>query len=110
MSKLGFKDVIMFLKIFGISSLFFISGIVICFIGRKYLNINWPEYIVISVVLIFSGIIVSVIETIRYIKTHNKNVQNDLDKLKRYLDNHGYLSWVEEQEKKEKDKKNEKDL
>lgn len=110
MSKFGFNDVIMFLKIFGISSLFFISGITICFIGRKYLDINWPEYIVISVILIVSGIVISIIETIRYIKVHNKNVQNDLDKLKDYLDNHGYLSWVKEQEKKEKEKKDEKDL
>lgn len=110
MSKINFNDVIMFLKIFGISSLFFISGIVICFIGRKYLDINWPEYIVISVVLIVCGIVISIIETIRFIKVHNKNVQNDLDKLKDYLDNHGYLFWVKEQEKKEKEKKDEKDL
>ncbi|WP_374696838.1 hypothetical protein [Spiroplasma endosymbiont of Polydrusus formosus] len=65
MSKIMFKDVIVFLKIFGISSLFFVSGIVIL-----------------------------IIKTIRYIKTHNKNVQKDLDILKNYLNNTGYLSLV----------------
>ncbi len=32
MPKVTIKDLIMFLKIFGISSLFFIIGIIICFI------------------------------------------------------------------------------
>jgi hypothetical protein len=31
MPEVNIKDIIMFLKMFGISSLFFISGIVICF-------------------------------------------------------------------------------
>lgn len=110
MPKFSVKDIIMFLKMFGISSIFFIAGIIICFIGRKYLFIDWPEYVIVSVVLIFSGIFVLIIETIKYIKTHNKNVKDNLDKLKDYLDNHGYLSWVEEQEKKEKEENNEKDL
>ncbi len=35
MPKVEVKDVIMFLKIFGVSSLFFISGIIICFYRRK---------------------------------------------------------------------------
>jgi phosphotransferase system glucose/maltose/N-acetylglucosamine-specific IIC component len=77
MPKVTIRDIIMFLKIFGVSSLFFIAGIIICFIGRKYLNINWPEYIVISVVLIVSGIIVSIIETFRFIKTHKKEQKQD---------------------------------
>jgi hypothetical protein len=121
MWKLNFKDIMMFLKIFGVSSIFFISGIIICFIGRKYLNINWPEYIVISIVLIFSGIIVSIIETIRYIKTYEickcnkynkkiKKINNNLDILKNYLDHTGYLSWIVEQERKEEVKKDEKNL
>ncbi len=35
MPKIEVKDVIMFLKIFKVSSLFFIAGIIICFIGEK---------------------------------------------------------------------------
>ncbi|UZQ31066.1 MAG: hypothetical protein OHM56_06165 [Spiroplasma phoeniceum] len=72
MPKIEVKDVIMFLKIFGVSSLFFISGIIICFIGEKTLGISWPAYVIVSAMLIGAGIIVLIIETIRFIKTHNK--------------------------------------
>jgi uncharacterized membrane protein YraQ (UPF0718 family) len=40
MPKVEIKDVIMFLKIFGVSSLFFIAGIIICFIGPTKLGIG----------------------------------------------------------------------
>lgn len=110
MSKFSVKDVIMFLKMFGISSLFFIAGIVICFIGRKYLFVDWPEYVIVSIVLIVAGIVILIIETIRYIKTHNKKLNDDLDILKNYLDSNGYLSWLKQQEKNEKENKDEKDL
>ncbi|MBW3057666.1 hypothetical protein D6D54_04755 [Spiroplasma poulsonii] len=75
MPKVTIKDVIMFLKIFGISSLFFIAGITICFIGEKTLGISWPAYVIVSAMLIGAGIIVLIIETIRFIKTHNKKEQ-----------------------------------
>lgn len=77
MPKITIKDVIMFLKIFGVSSLFFIAGIIICFIGEKTLGISWPAYIIISAMLIGAGIIVLIIETIRFIKTHNKQQKQD---------------------------------
>lgn len=77
MSKVNIKDVIMFLKIFGVSSLFFIAGIIICFIGEKTLGISWPAYVIVSAMLIGAGIIVLIIETIRFIKTHNKKQKED---------------------------------
>ncbi|WP_342256055.1 hypothetical protein [Spiroplasma endosymbiont of Poecilobothrus nobilitatus] len=77
MPKVTIKDLIMFLKIFGISSLFFIAGIVICFIGEKTLGISWPAYVIISAMLIGAGIIVLIIETIRFIKTHKKEQKQD---------------------------------
>ncbi|WP_348735384.1 hypothetical protein [Spiroplasma endosymbiont of Ammophila pubescens] len=77
MSKVTIKDLIMFLKIFGISSLFFIAGIIICFIGEKTLGISWPAYVIISAMLIGAEIIVLIIETIRFIKTHNKAQKQD---------------------------------
>ncbi len=77
MPKVEVKDVIMFLKIFGVSSLFFIAGIIICFIGEKTLNISWPAYVIVSAMLIGSGIIVLIIETIRFIKTHKKEQKQD---------------------------------
>ncbi|WP_338991767.1 hypothetical protein [Spiroplasma endosymbiont of Seladonia tumulorum] len=77
MPKVEVKDVIMFLKIFGISSLFFIAGIIICFIGEKTLGISWPAYVIVSAMLIGAGIIVLIIETIRFIKTHNKQQKQD---------------------------------
>ncbi len=74
MPKLTIKDLIMFLKIFGISSLFFIALIIICFIGEKTLFISWPAYVVIvSLMIIAVGIIVLIIETIIFIKTRKKN-------------------------------------
>ncbi len=76
MPKVKVKDVIMFLKIFGVSSLFFIAGIIICFIGEKTLGISWPAYVIVSAMLIGAGIIVLIIETIRFIKTHNKKEEN----------------------------------
>ncbi|WP_342223502.1 hypothetical protein [Spiroplasma endosymbiont of Asaphidion curtum] len=57
MSKFGIKDIIMFLKVFGISSLFFVAGIVICLIGHTHLRIGWPAYVIISAMLISAGII-----------------------------------------------------
>ncbi|MFJ1521939.1 hypothetical protein [Spiroplasma sp. ald] len=77
MPKVEVKDVIMFLKIFGVSSLFFIAGIIICFIGEKTLGISWPAYVIVSAMLIGAGIIILIIETIRFIKTHNKNQKQD---------------------------------
>ncbi len=77
MSKVEVKDVIMFLKIFGVSSLFFIAGIIICFIGEKTLGISWPAYVIVSAMLIGAGIIVLIIETIRFIKTHKKEQKQD---------------------------------
>ncbi|WP_348735007.1 hypothetical protein [Spiroplasma endosymbiont of Ammophila pubescens] len=77
MLKVNIKDVIMFLKIFGVSSLFFIAGIIICFIGEKTLGISWPAYVIVSAMLIGAGIIVLIIETIRFIKTHNKKQKED---------------------------------
>lgn len=77
MPKVTIKDLIMFLKIFGISSLFFIAGIVICFIGEKTLGISWPAYVIISAMLIGAGIIILIIETIRFIKTHKKEQKQD---------------------------------
>ncbi len=72
MPKVTIKDLIMFFKIFVVSSLFFIAGIIICFIGEKTLGISWPVYVIVSAMLIGAGIIVLIIETIRFIKTHNK--------------------------------------
>ncbi|UZQ30029.1 MAG: hypothetical protein OHM56_05495 [Spiroplasma phoeniceum] len=77
MPKVTIKDLIMFLKIFGVSSLFFIAGIIICFIGEKTLGISWPAYVIVSSMLICAGIIVLIIETIRFIKTHNKQQRQD---------------------------------
>lgn len=77
MPKIEVKDVIMFLKIFGVSSLFFLAGIIICFIGEKTLGISWPAYVIVSAMLIGAGIIVLIIETIRFIKTHNKKQKED---------------------------------
>ncbi len=77
MPKVTIKDMIMFLKIFGISSLFFIAGIVICFIGEKTLGISWPAYVIVSSMLIGAGIIVLIIETIIFIKTHKKEQKQD---------------------------------
>ncbi|MBH8623533.1 hypothetical protein [Spiroplasma sp. hyd1] len=77
MPKLTIKDVIMFLKIFGVSSLFFIAGIIICFIGPTKLGIVWPAYVIIGAMLNGFGVIVLIIETIRFIKTHNKQQKQD---------------------------------
>ncbi|WP_348736208.1 hypothetical protein [Spiroplasma endosymbiont of Ammophila pubescens] len=77
MSKLEVKDVIMFLKIFGVSSLFFIAGIIICFIGPTKLGIGWPAYVIIGSMLNGFGVIVLIIETIRFIKTHKKQQKQD---------------------------------
>lgn len=77
MPKVEFKDVIMFLKIFGVSSLFFIAGIIICFIGPTKLGIGWPAYVIIGAMLNSFGVIVLIIETIRFIKTHNKQQKQD---------------------------------
>ncbi len=77
MPKVEVKDVIMFLKIFGVSSLFFIAGIIICFIGEKTLGISWPAYVIVSAMLIGVGIVVLIIETIRFIKTHKKEQKQD---------------------------------
>ncbi|WP_338990369.1 hypothetical protein [Spiroplasma endosymbiont of Seladonia tumulorum] len=77
MPKVNIKDVIMFLKIFGVSSLFFIAGIIICFIGEKTLGISWSAYVIVSAMLIGAGIIVLIIKTIRFIKTHNKKQKED---------------------------------
>ncbi|RUO85753.1 hypothetical protein [Spiroplasma endosymbiont of Megaselia nigra] len=77
MSKITIKDVIMFLKIFGVSSLFFIAGIIICFIGPTKLGIGWPAYVIIGAMLNGFGIIVLIIETIRFIKTHKKEQKQD---------------------------------
>ncbi|WP_338990646.1 hypothetical protein [Spiroplasma endosymbiont of Seladonia tumulorum] len=51
MPKVEVKDVIMFLKIFGVSSLFFIAGIIICFIGPTKLGIGWSAYVIIGAML-----------------------------------------------------------
>ncbi|RUO85789.1 hypothetical protein [Spiroplasma endosymbiont of Megaselia nigra] len=77
MPKVEFKDVIMFLKIFGVSSLFFIAGIIICFIGPTKLGIGWPAYVIIGAMLNGFGVVVLIIETIRFIKTHNKQQKKD---------------------------------
>lgn len=77
MQKVEVKDVIMFLKIFGVSSLFFIAGIIICFIGPTKLGIGWPAYVIIGAMLNGFGVIVLIIETIRFIKTHNKQQKQD---------------------------------
>lgn len=77
MSKVSIKDLIMFLKIFGISSLFFIAGIIICFLGPTKLGIGWPAYVIIGAMLNGFGIIVLIIETIRFIKTHKKDKKQD---------------------------------
>ncbi|WP_348737035.1 hypothetical protein [Spiroplasma endosymbiont of Ammophila pubescens] len=77
MPKLEVKDVIMFLKIFGVSSLFFIAGIIICFIGPTKLGTGWPAYVIIGSMLNGFGVIVLIIETIRFIKTHNKQQKQD---------------------------------
>ncbi|KAF0850484.1 MAG: hypothetical protein EIB84_07425 [Spiroplasma poulsonii] len=77
MPKVEIKDVIMFLKIFGVSSLFFIAGIIICFIGPTKLGIGWPAYVIIGAMLNGFGVIVLIIETIRFIKTHNKQQKQD---------------------------------
>lgn len=79
MSKVTIKDIIMFLKIFGVSSLFFIAGIIICFIGEKTLGISWPAYVIVSAMLIGAGIIVLIIETIRFIKTHKKEQKDSIE-------------------------------
>lgn len=100
MSKISIKDIIMFLKVFGISSLFFIAGIIICFIGPTYLKIDWPAYVVISSILIGTGIIVLIIETIKSIYLKTKNIHKDLDILKDYLDENGYSSWINAWNKK----------
>ncbi len=77
MPKVEFKDVIMFLKIFGVSSLFFIAGIIICFIGPTKLGISWPAYVIIGAMLNGFGVVVLIIETIRFIKTHKKEQKQD---------------------------------
>ncbi|WP_348736982.1 hypothetical protein [Spiroplasma endosymbiont of Ammophila pubescens] len=77
MPKVEVKDVIMFLKIFGVSSLFFIVGIIICFIGPTKLGIGWPAYVIIGAMLNGFGVVVLIIETIRFIKTHNKQQKQD---------------------------------
>ncbi|PWF95572.1 hypothetical protein [Spiroplasma poulsonii] len=77
MPKVEVKDVIMFLKIFGVSSLFFIAGIIICFIGPTKLGIGWPAYVIIGAMLNGFGVVVLIIETIRFIKTHNKQQKQD---------------------------------
>lgn len=77
MPKIELKDIFTFLKMFGISSLFFIAGIVICFLGPTKLGIDWPAYIIIGSVLIVAGIIVLIIETIKYIKTHDKKIKDE---------------------------------
>jgi len=77
MPKVNIKDVIMFLKIFGVSSLFFVAGIIICFIGPTKLGIGWPAYVIIGAMLNGFGVVVLIIETIRFIKTHNKQQKQD---------------------------------
>ncbi|WP_374696846.1 hypothetical protein [Spiroplasma endosymbiont of Polydrusus formosus] len=77
MQKLTIKDAIMFFKIFEISSLFFIAGIIICFIGPTNLWVGWPTYVIIGAMLNGFGIIVLIIETIRFIKTHKKEQKQD---------------------------------
>ncbi|MFU0252553.1 hypothetical protein [Spiroplasma sp. Moj] len=77
MPKVEVKDVIMFLKIFGVSSLFFIAGIIICFIGPTKLGIGWPAYVIIGAMLNGFGVVVLIIETIRFIKIHNKQQKQD---------------------------------
>ncbi|WP_253301351.1 hypothetical protein [Spiroplasma endosymbiont of Phyllotreta cruciferae] len=77
MPKVEVKDVIMFLKIFGVSSLFFIAGIIICFLGHTKLGIEWPAYVIIGAMLNGFGVVVLIIETIRFIKTHNKQQKKD---------------------------------
>lgn len=77
MPKVEVKDIIMFLKIFGISSLFFIAGIIICFLGPTKLGIGWPAYVIIGAMLNGFGVIVLIIETIRFIKTHKKEQKQD---------------------------------
>jgi len=77
MPKVEVKDVIMFLKIFGVSSLFFIAGIIICFIGPTKLGIGWPAYVIIGAMLNGFGVVVLIIETIRFIKTHKKEQKQD---------------------------------
>ncbi|WP_374695839.1 hypothetical protein [Spiroplasma endosymbiont of Polydrusus formosus] len=77
MPKVEFKDVIMFLKIFGVLSLFLITGIIICFIGPTKLGVGWPTYVIIGAMLNGFGVIVLIIETIRFIKTHKKEQKQD---------------------------------
>ncbi len=77
MPKVTIKDMIMFLKIFGISSLFFIAGIIICFWGPTKLGIGWHAYVIIGAMLNGFGVIVLIIETIRFIKTHKKEQKQD---------------------------------
>ncbi|WP_338966242.1 MULTISPECIES: hypothetical protein [unclassified Spiroplasma] len=77
MPKVTIKDLIMFLKIFGVSSLFFIAGIIICFIGPTKLGIGWPAYVIIGAMLNGFGVVILIIETIRFIKTHNKQQRQD---------------------------------
>ncbi len=67
----------MFFKIFGVSSLFFIAGIIICFIGSTKLGIGWPAYVIICAIFNGFGVVVLIIETIRFIKTHNKQQKQD---------------------------------
>ncbi|UZQ30901.1 MAG: hypothetical protein OHM56_05220 [Spiroplasma phoeniceum] len=78
MPKIEVKDVIMFLKIFGVSSLFFIAGIIICFIGPTKLGIGWAAYVIIGAMLNGFGVVVLIIETIRFIKNHNKKQKQDI--------------------------------
>lgn len=61
MSKVNIKDIIMLLKMFGISSLFFISGIIICFLRPTKLGIKWPAYVIIAAMFIVAGIIILII-------------------------------------------------
>ncbi len=77
MPKVEVKDVIMFLKIFGVSSLFFIAGIIICFIGPTKLGIGWPAYVIIGAMINGFGVVVLIIKTIRFIKTNNKQQKQD---------------------------------
>ena len=77
MSKITIKDATMFLKIFGVSSLFFIAGIIVCFLGPTKLGIGWPAYVIIGAMLNGFGVIVLIIETIRFIKTHKKEQKQD---------------------------------
>ncbi|WP_338963907.1 MULTISPECIES: hypothetical protein [unclassified Spiroplasma] len=57
--------------------MFFIAGIIICFIGPTKLGIGWPAYVIIGAMLNGFGVIVLIIETIRFIKTHKKEQNKD---------------------------------